>query len=60
MAGEAAEAAGMPIVSPVEGQVRDGADEINTTRDLLAQRSRYGPVLPTTGQEGFVFYQIVT
>lgn len=59
MAGEAATAAGLPVVSPVEGKVRDGADEINLTRDIIANRSRYGPVLPATGSEGYVFFVIV-
>lgn len=60
MAGEFAEDAGMPLVSPAEGKVRDGADEINITRDLLAQRSMYGTTLPSTGEEGWIFHVVVT
>lgn len=59
MAGEDATAAGLPVVSPQEGLVREGADEINATRDMIANRSRYGPVLPSKGEEGYIFYLIV-
>ena len=35
-AGDAALAAGMPILDPTTHRVKFGADEINVTRDLLA------------------------
>lgn len=34
--GDAAVAAGLPIVSAITGKVKDGADEINRTRDEVA------------------------
>ena len=36
MAGEIAASQGYPVVDPTTGKVKDGATEINTTRDLVA------------------------
>lgn len=57
--GDAAIAAGMSVVLPTDDR-RDGYDEINLTRDYIARRSRYGTANPTGGQDGDIYFKIVS
>ena len=72
MAGEAG-SLGWAYVDPTTGKVRDGASEINATRDRIAELkiavdARYKGVitrgttnpLNTTGNDGDIYLKIVT
>lgn len=56
-AGVAAAARGFPVIDPNTGRVRDGANEINITRDLIAKVAGYGTTLPATADEGDIFFR---
>lgn len=58
-AGEAAAAAGMDVV-PQTGYVRQGATEINKTRDYVAEvmkRSTVGPTAPSSPRVGDLWFE---
>jgi len=63
--GDAADAAGYPLVPETgdAGRVRWGAQEINRTRDMVAQLgtklTKSGTAVPTGGVDGDVYWQIV-
>lgn len=75
--GDAAQAAGFPIVPQEgpDGKVRQGADEINRTRDLIAgvlnlmptnkagyqnlAGIHYGTAEPTGGVDGDIYFKIL-
>ncbi len=57
--GEFAALNGLPTVDPTTHKVKYGGDEINVTRDLLAQRSQFGPTVPAAGagELGWIFFK---
>lgn len=64
-AGEKASAAGLDIVDPAVDTYYNGGDEINITRDMvadtrdmIADRSMVGTTLPAKGEPGQIFFRI--
>jgi len=59
-AGERAAAAGLPVIDPTTYKVKYGGDEINETRDLIADRSQIGTTLPPveSAKEGDIFFKV--
>lgn len=62
--GDAAAAAGYPIVPNTgeAGKVKYGAQEINRTRDFLAEfegRFKIGTADPTGGEDGDIYFKVV-
>lgn len=57
-AGDKAAAAGLDVIDPATDTYYNGGDEINITRDMIADRSMVGDTLPATGEPGQIFFRI--
>lgn len=60
-AGERAAAKGLAVIDPTTYKVKYGGDEINETRDMIADISNYGPTVPSnaSGSEGMIFFKVI-
>lgn len=62
--GDDASSAGFPLVPNTgpDGLVRWGAQEINRTRDMVAEvkgRIKYGTAAPTGGDDGDIYFKVI-